>query len=239
MTQGEGRVDAKRGMIVVAHPDDMEFGCGGTVAKWAADGLELVLVVATDGSKGSSAENMTSEQLIKIRRDEQEAAAKVLGIKQVVFLGYPDGYLEHTLELRKDIARAIREHRPDRLITMTAYRSYAINSYINHPDHLAVGDAALAAIYPTARDRLTFPDLAAAGFEPHKVREVYVMGTDTPDCWIDIGPTLDTKINALRAHVSQIADMEGMAERVRTRATDVGKDQEYEHAECFKVFYLS
>lgn len=239
MSAAEQRVDAKRAMVVVAHPDDAEFGCGGTVAQWAADGLEIVYVVATDGSKGSAELDMTSETLIRIRRDEQEAAARVLGVKECVFLGYPDGYLEHTLDLRKDIARAIRQYRPDRLITMTPYRSFAINAYINHPDHLAVGDACLAAVYPTARDRLTFPDLAAAGFEPHKVREVYVMGAETPDCWIDIGATLDKKIAALREHPSQIGDMDGMAERVRTRAADVAAGREMQYAECFKLFLLS
>lgn len=239
MSAAEQRVDAKRAMVVVAHPDDAEFGCGGTVAQWAADGLEIVYVVATDGSKGSAELEMTSDKLIRIRQEEQEAAARVLGVKECVFLGYPDGYLEHTLDLRKDIARAIRQYQPDRLITMTPYRSFAINGYINHPDHLAVGDACLAAVYPTARDRLTFPDLAAAGFEPHKVREVYVMGTETPDCWIDISAQIDKKIAALREHPSQIGDMDGMEERVRTRAADVASGHDMQYAECFKLFYLS
>ena len=158
---------------------------------------------------------------------------------EVVFLGYPDGYLEHTLDLRKDIARVIRQYRPDRLITMAPHRSFTVNSYINHPDHLAVGDATLAAIYPTARDRLTFPDLAAAGLEPHKVREVYVTGAEHPDCWVNVEATIDRKIEALRRHVSQIADMDGMAERVRARAGEVAQDHEMRYAECFKVFYLS
>ena len=238
MTQAE-QPRHTRGMVVFAHPDDAEFGCGGTVAAWAAEGLELTYVVATDGSKGSADLDMSSDKLIAIRRQEQQAAAEVLGVKNVVFLGYPDGYLEHTLDLRKDIARAIREYRPDRLIAMTPYRIFTINGYINHPDHLAVGDATLAAVYPTARDRLTFPDLAAEGLEPHKVLDVYVMGTDTPDTWIDISATLDRKIEALRRHVSQIGDMDGMEERVRQRAADVAKGHDLQLAECFKRFQLS
>lgn len=239
MSQGEQRVEAKRAMVVVAHPDDAEFGSGGTIARWASEGLEIVLVVATDGSKGSADLDMSSDRLIQIRQQEERDAAEVLGIREVVFLGYPDGYLEHTLDLRKDIARAIRQYKPDRLITMAPYRSFSINAYINHPDHLAVGDATLAAVYPTARDRLTFPDLAASGFEPHKVREVYIQGAETPDCWIDISDTLDTKIAALRKHVSQISDMDAMAERMRERAEAIGKDHDLTYAECFKVFYLS
>lgn len=239
MTQAGAEGPAQRGMVVVAHPDDAEFGCGGTVAAWADEGLEIVYIVATDGSKGSADLEMSSETLIRIRQQEQRDAADVLGVKEVVFLGYPDGYLEHTLDLRKDIARAIRQYRPDRLITMTPYRSFAINAYVNHPDHLAVGDAALAAVYPTARDRLTFPDLAAAGLEPHKVREVYVMGTDQPDCWINIDATIDRKIASLHKHPSQIADMTGMEERVRARAAEVAQGRDMEYAECFKVFYLT
>jgi LmbE family N-acetylglucosaminyl deacetylase len=239
MTQGEQRVVARRGMVVVAHPDDAEFGCAGMVAQWVAEGLEVVYVIATDGSKGSADPDMSPDRLIAIRQQEQRDAAESLGVKEVVFLNYPDGYLEHTLDLRKDIARAIREHRPDRLITMAPYRSFAINAYINHPDHLAVGDATLAAVYPTARDRLTFPDLAAAGLEPHNVREVSLMGAETPDCWIDISATIDAKIAALHRHPSQISDMAAMEARVRQRASDIAKDRDMQYAECFKVFYLS
>jgi LmbE family N-acetylglucosaminyl deacetylase len=238
VAQGEERDGARRGMVVVAHPDDMEFGCGGTVALWAREGLELTLVIVTDGSKGSADPDMSSDRLIKLRQDEQRAAAAVLGVGQVEFLGYPDGYLEHTLDLRKDIARMIRTYRPDRLITMTPYRSLATNAYINHPDHLAVGDATLAAIYPTARDRLTFPDLAAAGLEPHKVREVYIQGAEQPDCWIDVESTLDQKIAALREHKSQISDMDGMAKRVRERTEAVAANHEMRYAEAFKRFEL-
>jgi LmbE family N-acetylglucosaminyl deacetylase len=238
MSQPQQGEQVRRAMVVFAHPDDAEFSCGGTVAKWVAEGFELVYVVTTDGSKGSADANMSPEQLIVLRRQEQRSAADALGVKDVVFMNYPDGYLEHTLALRRDITRAIRQFRPERLITMTPYRSFTITSSVNHPDHLAVGDAALAAVYPTARDRLTFPELLAEGLEPHAVREVYVVGTDAPDTWIDITETLDKKIEALLRHTSQIRSPETL-ERVRTRAKETAQGQEMQYAECFKKFILA
>ncbi|HZU69670.1 MAG TPA: PIG-L deacetylase family protein [Ktedonobacteraceae bacterium] len=226
-----------RAMAVFAHPDDAEFGCGGTIAKWISEGIEFTYVVATDGSKGSSDPEMSPDRLIAMRREEQRRAADVLGVKDIVFLDNPDGYLQHTLELRKAIARAIRQYRPQRLITMTPYRSFSINSSINHPDHLAVGDATLAAVYPTARDRLTFPELMAEGLEPWVVREVYVMGTDAPDTWIDIAQTLEKKIEALLQHTSQIRSPQSL-ERVRNRASETAQGHDMEYAECFKRFVL-
>jgi LmbE family N-acetylglucosaminyl deacetylase len=237
MSQEQQDEKITRAMVVFAHPDDAEFGCGGTVANWVSEGIEVVYVVATDGSKGSPDPAMSPERLIALRRQEQRKAADVLGVKDIVFLGYPDGYLEHTLALRKDIARTIRQFRPQRLITMTPYRSFSINSYLNHPDHLAVGDAALAAVYPTARDRLTFPELLAEGLEPYAVREVYVTGTDTPDTWIDITQTLDRKIEALLQHSSQIRSPE-MLDWVRTRASETAQGHDMQYAESFKKFTL-
>jgi LmbE family N-acetylglucosaminyl deacetylase len=237
MSQEQQRQKVTRAMVVFAHPDDAEFGCGGTVAKWTNEGIEFVYVVATDGSKGSADPDLSSERLIALRRAEQRDAAAVLGVRDVVFLDYADGYLEHTLALRKDIARAIRQYRPECLITMTPYRSFSVSTSVNHPDHLAVGDAALAAVYPTARDRLTFPELLAEGFEPHVVREVYVMGTDTPDTWIDIEQTLDRKIEALLKHSSQIRLPDSL-ERVRDRARETAQGQGMQYAECFKKFIL-
>lgn len=237
MSQQQQSEQVTRAMVVFAHPDDAEFGCGGTVATWVSEGIELVYVVATDGSKGSADPAMRPERLITLRRQEQRHAADVLGVKEVLFLGYPDGYLEHTLALRKDIARAIRQFRPQRLITMTPYRSFSVNASVNHPDHLAVGDAALAAVYPSARDRLTFPELLAEGLEPFAVREVYLMGTDAPDTWVDITQTLDKKLAALLQHTSQIRSPE-ILDRVRTRARETAQGHEMQYAECFKKFTL-
>lgn len=237
MSQEQQQAEIKRGMVVFAHPDDAEFGCAGTVAKWVNEGIEMAYVVTTDGSKGSSDPNISYEQLIHMRREEQCAAAAELGVKEVEFLNYPDGYLEHTLELRRDIARMIRKHKPDRLISMASARSFTISGYINHPDHLATGDATLAAVYPTARDRMTFPELIQEGYEPHKVREVYVTGTETPDCWVDITDTIDKKVAALYRHASQVSDPE-LPKWIRERAEKVAEGQDMQYAECFKVFYL-
>ena len=238
MTQEEQKPEIKRGMVVVAHPDDAEFGAAGTVAKWVAEGIEMTYVLTTDGSKGSSDPKMTPEELVRIRRQEQLDAAAVLGVSHVEFLGHPDGYLEHTLALRRDIARTIRKFKPDRLITMNPYRSFTINSYINHPDHIATGDATLAAVYPTARDRMTFPELLAEGFEPHVVREVYVVGTESPDCYIDITGTIDKKLQSLYKHASQVQGPD-VEKWVRERGTQVAEGHDMQYAECFKVFYLS
>jgi LmbE family N-acetylglucosaminyl deacetylase len=227
----------KRAMVVFAHPDDAEFGCGGTVALWTAEGYEMAYVVATDGSKGSADPAMEPGRLIAMRQEEQRRAAEVLGVKEVIFLNYADGYLEHTLALRRDIARAIRRFRPERLITMTPYRSFSVSGSVNHPDHLAVGDAALAAVYPTARDRLTFPELLAEGLEPYNVREVYVMGTESPDIWIDITTTMERKIEALLQHSSQLRSPQAL-DRVRARATETAQGHDMQYAECFKKFVL-
>lgn len=237
MSQEDEKYEAKRGMVVVAHPDDAEFGSAGTVAKWVSEGLEMYYVLCTDGSKGSSEEGMSPEKLVEIRRQEQLEAARELGVKDIEFLGYPDAYLQHTLELRRDITRAIRKHKPDRVITMSPYRSFQIGGYINHPDHLAVGDATLAAIYPTARDRLTFPELLQEGYEPHVVREVYVTGTESPDCYIDITDTIEKKIASLRRHFSQVGDGE-FEKWVYERASQIAEGHDMKYAECFKVFHL-
>ncbi len=233
----EVQFEAKRAMCVFAHPDDAEFGCAGTIARWVNEGLEVVYVLTTDGSKGSSDPNVSGEQLIQTRQNEQRDAAAELGVHEVEFLNHPDGYLEHTLELRRDIARMIRKHKPDRLISMTSTRSFTNSGYINHPDHIATGDATLAAVYPTARDRMTFPELITEGYEPHKVREVYVTGTETPDCWIDISETIDKKIAALYRHASQVSDPD-LPKWIRERGAKVAEGQDMQYAECFKVFHL-
>ena len=213
----------RRGMVIMAHPDDAEWTCSGTVAKWCAEGWDVVYVLCTDGSKGSSDPEMTSEQLIKIREREQRDAGKVLGLQDVVFLGYPDAYLEPTLELRKDIAREIRRYKPDVVITGSPARDVERGYYVSHPDHLAAGEAALSAIFPTARDRLTFPELLEEGLEPHKVREVWIAGGgDNADNYVDVEAYMDTAIKALKAHVSQV-DQENADEwfqqgRIRTGA---------------------
>lgn len=228
----------KRAMVVVAHADDAEFGCSGTVSRWCREGMEVVYVLATDGSKGSEDRGLTGDQLIEIRRQEQIAAGKVMGLKDVVFLGYPDGYLQPTLELRRDVSRAIRRFKPDILITTNPVRTLTGVEYIGHPDHFAAGEAALSAVYPSARDHLTFPELLVEGLEPHKVREVLIIGHPEPDKWVDISDTIDVSIDALLAHVSQMKDPESIAQRVREWKSEAGRGKEMGYAEAFKSFVL-
>ena len=194
----------KRGMVIVAHADDAEFGCSGTVSKLCHEGWEVVYVVCTDGSKGSSDRKTRPDELIEIRRREQIGAAGVLGLKDVVFLDYEDSMLQPTLELRRDIVREIRRHRPDIVISWYPARNLDGGFGVGHPDHMAVGEAALAAVFPAARDHMTFPELLEAGFEPHKVAEVWVMGHPQPDHWIDVSEQGDTALKAIMQHPSQV-----------------------------------
>jgi len=230
-----------RGMVVVAHADDAEFGCSGTVAKLCAEGWEIVYVMCTDGSKGSSDREITEKELAAMRRQEQINAGKVLGLKDVVFLDYPDSYLQPTLELRKDIAREIRRYRPDILLCQYPIRTLDGGWGVGHPDHMAAGEATLAAVFPTARDHMTFPDLLEDGFEPHKVAEVWIMGHPEPDHYVDITKHLDVAINAIAAHVSQVNGRraEDMKERMQEwrRRTGVGKGMQF--AEAFRKIYFS
>lgn len=202
-TQGPKRV-----LIVMAHPDDGEFSCGGTVARWASEGRDVYYCLVTDGQVGDAGDTeITSEQLAQKRQEEAAAAARALGVRHdVIFLHYMDSRLEPTLDVRRDIARVIRQVRPDVVICQDPTTRWSGQGYINHPDHRAAGEATLAAIMPVASTRLAFPELAAEGLAPHNVKEVYITGTQTPDRWVDIGGFLETKVEALRAHKSQLRD---------------------------------
>ncbi len=226
----------KRVLVIFAHPDDAEFSVGGTVALWARKGWDIYYLVLTDGSKGTNDPNLAPRQLAAIRREEQLAAARILGVADVTFLNYEDGTLVPDLALRKDIVRAIRSYRPDVAVVPDPTRRFAGRYYINHPDHIAAGEAALAAIYPSARDRLSFPELLVEGLEPHKVAEVYLSNPQDPDTWIDIGETIDLKIAALRQHRSQVGD--DVEEWVRKRAREAAEGHSMEYAEAFRRFEL-
>ena len=227
------------GMVVVAHADDAEYGCSGTVSKWCKEGMEVVYVLCTDGSKGSSDPEMTPERLVEMRRQEQLAAAKVLGVKDVVFLGHEDSMLQPTLELRRAIAREIRRHKPDVLVCQSPTRSLNGTGYIGHPDHMAAGEAALSAVFPTARDRMTFPELLEEGLEPHKVREVLVMDHgEGADKWIDVSDTIDIAIEALKQHVSQVGDNHEGNGWMREGRRKMGQHRGMKYAEAFKHFHL-
>lgn len=236
--------DIKRVMVVMAHPDDPEFGAGGTVAKWVREGKEVIYVLVTSGDKGSADPNMTSERLAKLREAEQRAAAQRLGVSQVVFLHYRDGEVMPDLQLRRDITREIRRWRPDAVICQNP-TTYYVNGYINHPDHRAVGEATLAAVFPIARDHLNYPEHKAEGLKPHKVRQVYLCISPDADTFIDITDTIELKIQALWEHKSQFDDPEGLAERLRERSAETAKRARElgipvgRYAEAFKLIDLS
>ncbi len=219
-------------MVIVAPPDDAEFMTAGTVARWTRAGARVVYVVVTKGDKGSDDPEMTPEKLARIREEEQRAAAAILGVEEVVFLGYPDAYLQYTLELRRDLVRLIRRYRPEVVVTFDPTTRFFRDSYTNHPDHRVTGDAAVDAVYPAARDRLTFAELLAEGLEPHKVRELWLGTTHEPNFWVDIGSVLEVKRQALLAHPSQLD--EGVAAFVTLLARESARGQPFEYAEAFR-----
>jgi LmbE family N-acetylglucosaminyl deacetylase len=225
--------EIQRGMVIFAHPDDAEFGSAGTAARWSQDGKEVYYVVVTDGSKGSADPQMTPERLAETRRQEQCEAARILGVTDVEFLNFEDGVLEPTIDVRKAVTAAIRRYKPDVVICQSPERNLAAGVFVQHPDHLAAGEAAFAAIYPCARDRMTFPELLTQGLEPHAVREVWVVGTGAPDYFVDISTTVETKVKALQAHASQIA-AERAAEIVPQRAKQLGEPEGMPFAEGFR-----
>jgi LmbE family N-acetylglucosaminyl deacetylase len=242
MTTGDGsNDDFKRAMVVTAHPDDAEYGCSGSVAKWCRLGWEVVYVLCTDGSKGTEDREISSENLAKLRAKEQISAGKTLGLKSVEFLGYPDGYLEASLDVRRDISRQIRKHKPDILITTNPTRDLMGGGYIGHPDHFAAGEAALSAVFPSARDHLTFPELLEEGLEPHKVREVWIMTFgEGADFWNPLTEQdVDTSIAALKEHASQVDDPDQAAKWMKSRRADLGKKTGTDYAESFRKFTLS
>lgn len=227
----------QRVMVIVAHPDDAEFGCAGTVAKWARAGKEIVYVLCTDGSHGTSDPTISPDRLKTIRATEQRAACARLGVRAVVFLDYEDGMLTPNLELRRDLTRVIRRYKPDIAIVQDPTRRWGGQTYLNHPDHRAAGEAALDAIYPAARDRWTFPELLHEGLEPHKVQEVFISGTDQPEIWVDITETIDDKLAALKEHHSQVGHWEP-DKFVRERGRQAAEGHDMEYAETFKYLRL-
>ncbi len=227
----------QRGMVVFAHPDDAEWGCSGTVAKWCAEGWEVVYIVCTDGSKGSNDPEMSGPKLVEIRQREQRNAGKVLGLLDGVFLGYEDSLVEATLDLRRDIAREIRRYKPDILICGSPLRRLNHNGYLGHPDHMASGEAAMSAVFPSARDRLTFPELLEQGLEPHKVRELWITDHEEPDNYVDVTPYVDVAIQALKQHESQVSG-EDIGKYWKQWRDKDGSKVGFEYAEAFKRFEL-
>jgi LmbE family N-acetylglucosaminyl deacetylase len=204
----------ERVLVVTAHPDDVDFGLAGTVAGWTDAGIQVAYCVVTDGDAGGFDDAVSREDMARIRRAEQEAAAAVVGVTDVVFLGYPDGRLTVSLDLRRDISRQIRRVRPQRVVCQSPERNYQ-RIYASHPDHMAAGEAALCAVYPDARNPFAHPELVEEGFEPWVVPEVWIMGKADPDIAVDITDAVDRKIKALLCHVSQHLDPEGLDGRMR------------------------
>ncbi len=231
----------KVALAVVAHPDDAEFGFGGSLALWARDGWDCHLVICTDASGGGSDDavdvsNDARRAITAIRKTEQRAAAKILGLKDVFFLDQPDGLMEASPDVRRSLVRLYRRLRPTRLLCQSPERNWKPRYMIgrHHPDHLAAGDAAIKAMYPASQNPWDFPELMAEGLHPHKIKELYVTSTAEPNLAIDISAVLDVKIEALRAHHSQLgANFEGVEKRVREWAAENGKLHGLPAAEIF------
>jgi LmbE family N-acetylglucosaminyl deacetylase len=226
-------------LVILAHPDDPEFFCGATVARWVRAGHQVSYCLLTCGDKGTKDITLGSDELCSIRQTEQRLAAKVLGVEDVRFLNYPDGYLVPDINLRCDITRIIRTIRPDILITCDPQTLFTTSAGLNHPDHRAAGQATLDAVFPAARDHLYFIDLwKDEKLEPFIVREVWVCGTLSPDVILDVTETWETKIRALFEHKSQIGEPEKMAERMRNRRTDDSTPEEPRYEEKFRRLIL-
>jgi len=215
-------------MVVTPHPDDAEFGVAGTVVRWVREGKEVIYVVCTNGDKGTSDPNMKPEQLAIIREEEQLAAARLLGVREVIFLRHPDQSLEDTPEFRKELVRLIRMYRPYTVVTADPYRRY-----LWHRDHRITSQVTLDAIFPYARDLYSYPDLIEEGLEPHKVREVLLWGSEDSDYRSDITNTFDIKLAALRCHQSQVGSSPEIEVWLRDRARQMAEGEDYELAEAF------
>jgi LmbE family N-acetylglucosaminyl deacetylase len=206
MTVDDGSDDVERILVVTAHPDDVDFGAAGSVAVWTGRGTKVSYCIVTDGDAGGSDQSITRPEMAVIRREEQLTAARAVGVSDVTFLGFPDGRVTPTLELRAAIARVIRQVRPDRVVTQSPERNWT-RIYASHPD-LATGEAAACAVYPDARNPFAFPELMAEGLEPHVVPELWVMATDRANRVVDATDVYPKKLAALKSHVSQVGDGE-------------------------------
>ena len=223
-------------LVIVAHPDDIEFGSAGSVAVWTGAGAEVTYCIVTDGAAGSNDKDVVYNQLVERRQAEQLEAAEIVGVKEVVFLSYPDGALTPSMELRRDLTRLIRRLRPDRVLIMDPTQVLISGEgfdYINHPDHRATGEASLYAIFPSAETRPIFPELLDEGLEPHHVNEVYLMMSDKPNIAIDVTAVWDKKIQSLLAHRSQVG--EDVADMIRRWDEATGKEVGVPLAENYRV----
>lgn len=204
-----------RALVVTAHPDDVDFGAGGSVASWVKAGIEVCYCIVTDGDAGGSDRSISRPDMARLRQEEQRAAASELGVSDLTFLGYPDGRVYVNDDLRRDISRVVRRLRPERLVCQSPERNY-LRIGASHPDHMAAGEAALCAAYPDARNPFAHPELLEReGLEPHAVREVWLMASPQPNTAVDISATIDGKLAGLRRHASQVAHEADLDQRLR------------------------
>ena len=219
-------------MFIYAHPDDIEFGVAGTAAKWARHGSDVTYVVLTDGNVGTHDPELTQEGLAEIRRTEQTAAANVAGITRCLYLGYHDGLLEPSLELRKQLVQLIRTYKPNAVVCGDP-AMYFRGDRINHPDHRAAAKAAIDAVFPACEMRLLYPDLLAAGLEPHKVNYVYISTFEDANYYVDISETIELKLKALREHKSQLGEWDP-EERIKGWNSELGRKVGFAYAEVYR-----
>lgn len=234
-------MEFERALVIFAHPDDAEFLCGGTIGQWTQAGTDVAYVCATDGSAGWNAADLGREEIARTREREMRDAADILGVGEVSFLGYADGTLHPTLELRRDVTRQVRRHRPDVVLTFDPSMRWMGRRYINHPDHRAIGDAVLAVVACDAPTRPQFPELLHEGLEPFEIPALWLATTPgAADVRVDIEDTLDLKVKALKAHASQIENMgaDDIDERMRRWAAEAAEGEDMGYAEAFRTFTL-
>ena len=229
----------ERVLVVAAHPDDIEFGAAGTVARWVNEGATVHYLLITRGDKGSDDPAADIAALVRLREEEQRAAAAELGVAGVDFLDEPDGQVEPSLRLRERITYAIRAFRPEIVMTHDPTVLFVNTEWVNHPDHRAVGQVTVDAVFPTARDPLNFREHLEAGLEPWKVAELYLWSTNEANQLVDIGETMDRKVAALARHASQFRSFDDVARWVRRRSEELGERAGYRAAEGFRRVTLA
>ena len=225
-------------MAIMAHPDDIEFSCAGTVARWRQDGTRAAYVLVTSGDVGIAKPGMTKAKAAEIREAETLAAAKVVGVEDVTFLRVPDGMVEATMDLRKQLVRQIRRFKPEVIITNDPTMIFPPRGGINHPDHRAVGLATVDAVFPASGQPNLFEELAEEGLTAHKVRKVYLSARGQGETFINISETIDLKIKALQKHVSQLGEIAELEDNIRQWTSSIGAGKEMAYAEAFRVLTI-
>ena len=229
----------ERVLVIAAHPDDIEFGASGTIARWVTEGATVRYLLATRGDKGSDDPNADIDALVRLREQEQRAAAAEIGVEGVDFLDEPDGQVEPSLRLRERLTHAVRAFRPEVVMTHDPTVLFVNNEWVNHPDHRAVGQTAVDAVFPTARDPLNFREHLDRGMGPWKVAELFLWSTNEANQIVDIGATLDRKVAALGHHASQFRSFDEIARWVRRRSEELGERAGYRAAEGFRRVTLA